>query len=174
LVYGGTDADVALEVWNSVGAGTATYGNQTSTVTDSQGNPQVVKWSRPTAVPIWVTATAYYDATQWPANSDAAVAQAALSALLTYGASFAIGVDVRLSPLMGAMMRGPSQTDTSGNAVSPAAPSSAPVTGILEVSPLYFGTAPGPSGNTTVAISLRQIATFDSSRCTITASSETP
>ncbi len=174
LVQNGTDADIALAVWKSVGAGTAMYGNQTTVITDTQGNSQTVKWSRPTAVPIYVTATVYYDASQWPASSDATVAQAAVSALLTYASTSSIGLDVRLSALMGAMMRGPAQTDSTGAAVVPAVAGSGPVTGILEVTPLYFGTSVSPAVSTTVAISLRQIATFDTTRCTITATSETP
>lgn len=174
LVQSGTDQDITQAVWNAVGAGTATVGNQTGTATDTQGNPQIVKWSRPVAVPIYVTATVYYDASQWPAGSNALVAQAALSALLTYGDSFPIGVDVRQMPLGGAIINGPSQTDTSGNAVVPAVAGSVAAPGILDVSPLNFGTTVSPVTSTPVSVSVRQIATFDSSRCVITATSETP
>lgn len=174
LVQGGTTADIAQEIWNSVGAGTVTYGSTTSTVLDSEGNSQTVRWTRPTEVPIWVIATARYDASEWPSNSDARVAQAALSALLTFTEDFPIKRDVRLSPLAAAFLRGPSETNDSGNAVVPAADDSPPVPGLLEMDPLYFGTATGPTASTQITISSRQIATFASTRCTITASTEEP
>jgi uncharacterized phage protein gp47/JayE len=176
LVQGGTDQDIIQAIWESVGAGTATYGNQTpGTATDSEGNAQTVNWSRPVAVPMYVTATAQYDASQWPSGSDSVVAQSALSALLTYGEQqVQIGVDVRFTKLAAAMMTGPSATDSDGSAVVPAPVGSIATPGLLEISPLYFGTSPSPLTSTTVSISRRQIATFDSSRCTITASAETP
>lgn len=174
MVQGGTDQDIADAVWKSVAAGTATYGNQTSTVTDSQGNAQTVHWTRPVSVPIYVTAVVNYDASQWPANSDAAVAAAATSALLTYGQAVAVGVDARTSPLNGAILFGPSQVDSSGSPVVPAAPSSAPVVGLLEVSQLYIGTAPSPASGATISIGTRQIAQYESANVSITATSETP
>lgn len=173
LVQNGTDADIAQEVWNSVGAGTAMYGNQTTVITDSQGESQTVKWSRPTEVPVYVTATVYYDASQWAASSETVVAQWALSALLTYAADVPIGLDVRSSALTGAFMRGPAGVDDSGT-FRIATEDDIAITGLLEVSPLYFGTTASPATSTTVSISLRQIATFDSSRCVITATTETP
>jgi uncharacterized phage protein gp47/JayE len=173
LVQNGTDQDITQAVWNEVGAGTATFGNQSGVATDSQGNPQVVSWSRPVAVPIYVTATVNYDAAQWPTGA-AFVQQAALSALLTYGDASAIGVDVRSSALAGAILFKPSATDADGNAIVPAPDGSTAAPGLLEVPTMLIGTTPGPASSTTVAISVRQIATFDSSRCTITAIAETP
>lgn len=172
LVQGGTSADIALEVWQSVGAGTATVGNQTSTVTDSQGNPQVVKWSRPVEVDIYVTATVYYDASVWP--SDASVVQAALSALLTYTNAPVIGLDIRISPLGAAIMRGPYELNDAGAAQVPAVAGSPMIPGLFEVTPIYIGTSPSPGSSTTIPIDIRSIGVFDSSRCVITASSETP
>jgi uncharacterized phage protein gp47/JayE len=176
LVQGGTDQDIVQAVWEAVGAGTATYGNQTPGVaTDSEGNAQVVNWSRPVEVPIYVTGIAQYDAAQWPTGSDALVAQAVLSALLTYGEQqVQIGVDVRMTRLATALMSGPSATDSDGLAVAPAPDGSVAVAGLLEISPLFFGTSPSPVTSTTVVITRRQIATFDSTRCVITASAETP
>lgn len=172
LVQGGTAQDITQAVWKAVGAGTATYGNQTGVATDSQGNPQIVNWSRPVQVLVYVTATVGYDSSQW--TSSALVVQAALSALLTYGEQFPIGTDVRASPLQGAILYKPSATDTSGNAVVPAPDGSVAAPGLLEVSPLYIGTSPSPGSSTTITISNRQLAVFDSSRCVITAVAETP
>jgi uncharacterized phage protein gp47/JayE len=176
LVQDGTDQDIIQAIWDAVGAGTATYGNQTpGTATDSEGNSQPVNWSRPVEVPIYVTATARYDAAQWAAGSDALVTQAILSALLTYGTQQGqIGVDVRLTKLGAAMLTGPQATDNAGLAVVPAPAGSVAAVGILEIDPLTFGTAPAPATSTQVAIGRREIAAFDSTRCTITAAAETP
>lgn len=175
LVQDGTDQDIIQAIWEAVGAGTGTYGNQTpGTATDSESNPQTVNWSRPVAVNIYVVATAYYDASQWPASADALVQQAALSALLTYGETFPIGVDVRAAPLRGAIIYKPSATDSAGVAVVPAPATASAAPGILDVDPMYIGTAPAPSTSVAVAVSRRQRASFDSTRCTIMASAETP
>lgn len=173
LVYGGTTQDIAQAIWDSVGAGTRTYGNRSDTVLDSEGNNQTVNWSRPTEVQIWVYATGRYQASEWPDGSDSVVAQAMLSALLTSTASWPPSRDVRTSPLNAAFMRGPAGT-TGGIAIVPADPSSDPVTGLLEVDPLYISTASGVTGTTQISIGTRQIAVFDASRCFITATTEDP
>lgn len=174
LVRDGTDADIAQAIWDSVGAGTATYGTTTATVVDSEGNDQTVRWTRPTPVPIYVTLTAYYDAAAWPAGSETLVAQTVLSALLTYTEDYPTGRDARTSPLNAAVMRGPAETDDDGLAVVPASAGASAVPGLLEVTPLYIGIAASPITSTPIVISRREYASFDSSRCIITATPETP
>ncbi len=172
MVQGGTTADIAQAVFDSIPAGMQAIGNRTDTVYDSEDNLQSIAWTRPTEVQIWVTAVGRYEAREWPSGSDTLVANAMLSALLTYTADWPISRDVRISPLIGAMMRGPAETDDSGTAVVPAADGSAPVAGLLEVETLYIGSASGPTGSAQVSVSARQIAVFDSSRCSITATTE--
>lgn len=176
LAQDGTDQDIIQAIWDAVGAGTGTFGNQSvGMAIDSEGNPQPVYWSRPVEVPIYVVATAKYDPSVWAVGSDAVVAQAILSALLTYGAQqVQISVDVRLTKLSAAMITGPQATDNDGLAVVPAPAGSVAAAGILEIDPLFFGTAPAPVTSTQVPIGRREIAVFDSTRCTITAASETP
>lgn len=175
LVVGGTDADIALAIWQAVAAGTATVGTTQVTVADSQGNPQVVSFTRPQPVLIYITTTAKYDASVWSgSNPGASVAQAVLSALLTYGLTYVPGADLRAGALQAAALRGPSQVDANGNAVVPAISTSAPVPGLWQLDPLYIGTAPNPSSNAQITIGTRQFAQFDSSRCTITAAAESP
>jgi hypothetical protein len=175
LVLGGTTGDIAQAIWDSVGAGTRTYGTTSANAVDSEGTTQVVYFTRPTEVPIWVIGVGRYDASQWLAtsNPNAVVAQSMLSAFLTYTADWPAKLDVRQSPLTGALMRGPAGT-TGGVAIVPADPASPPVPGLLEVETLYFGTATGPASSAQIAIGAREIATFDSSRCDFTATSEDP
>lgn len=175
LVQDGTTADIAQAIWDSVGAGTRTYGTRSDTVVDSEGQNQTVNWTRPSEIQIWVYGTGRYDASEWTdePNADSVVAQAMLSALLTATADWPIARDVRTSPLNGAFMRGPAGT-TGGLALVPADPGAPPVPGLLEVDPLYISTATGVTGTSQISITARQIAVFDSSRCFLTASSEEP
>jgi hypothetical protein len=177
LVQDGTDADIAQAIWDSVGAGTYTYGSSSAYATDSEGNSQLVRYTRPTGVPIWVTATGRYQASAWPAGSDGIVAQAMLSALLTYTTGYPIGRDVRQSPLSAAMLRGPYAvgfSGTSGYAIVPAPDGSPAIPGLLEVDTIFIGTATGPTSSAQLTLAGRQLAQFDSSRCSITASTEDP
>jgi hypothetical protein len=55
VVAGGTDADIADELWNhGKGAGIATNGTTSVTVVDSMGYSHVMKFSRPTEKKMWV------------------------------------------------------------------------------------------------------------------------
>jgi hypothetical protein len=174
LVREGTDQDITQAVWDSVGGGTRTYGNTSGVATDSEGQPQTVYWTRPTPVPMYVTAVGRYNAELWPSGSEVAVANLMLSAFLTYAADFPLALDVRASPLNGAIMRGPAETDDDGDPVVPASPDSVAVPGLLEVESLTFGTTVSPVTSTQVAIAAREYAEFDSARCVFTATTEEP
>lgn len=71
LVQGGADQDIYNALWASVAAGINTDGTSVGTVTDSQGNPQTLRFERPTLVPIYERITVTYDATKY--GGDAAV-----------------------------------------------------------------------------------------------------
>lgn len=171
LVQDGTDGDIAQTVWDSVGAGTRTYGNTSGTATDSEGNTHTVYWTRPTQVQIWVYGVGRYDATEWPSGSETVVAETMKSALLTYTADWPPAKDVRTSPLIAAMMRGPAGT-TGGVALVPAPDGSDPVPGLLELETISISTATGVTGTAQIAITGRQIAVFDSTRTFLTATTE--
>lgn len=91
VVQGGSDADVAEEIWLSKPAGIQTYGNTDFTITDSQGDPQVIFFSRPTPIYIWANVVlTLYSEENFPANGLALVQQA----IFAYGESLGVGVDV--------------------------------------------------------------------------------
>jgi uncharacterized phage protein gp47/JayE len=93
ILLGGTDADIGNAIWLSKPAGIETYGNTKVTIQDSQGNNQVIFFSRPVPVYIWVSVTlTLYANETFPANGDALVAQA----ILAYGNSLATGEFVLL------------------------------------------------------------------------------
>lgn len=101
VVAGGSDADVAEEIWLSKPAGIQTFGNVNSgagvPITDSQGGTQIIHFSRPTPIYIWVqlTLTLYTEET-FPTNGIQLVADS----ILAYGQSLGIGVDVLLQRVL--------------------------------------------------------------------------
>lgn len=167
LVLGGLDADIALAIWEAVGGGIATFrdpgaNGRTTVVTDSMGVPQTVYWSRPVAVPVYIVTTVLYDqsAGVFPANGSDQIK----GALKTFGDTYEIGRDVRASALISAVFDGPVSTVAGAE----------PCPGILDVSPLYLGTAPAPGTSNPITITSRQLATFDTSRITVTLVGGTP
>jgi len=149
LVLGGASADIAAALFATVAAGIGTYGGTTETVTDSMGIDHDVSFSRPTAVPIYVALTLTYDASLYPSDGDAQVKQA----IVDYGDTFRTGWDVRSSALLARVFAVP---------------------GVLDVTVCNIGTAPAPSGSTTITTTARELATFDTSRVTVSSSSATP
>lgn len=93
VVQGGVPQTITQTVWDSKPAGIETFGNQTGTALDSQGVGQVVKWSRPTEVPIWATVDIDTDA-NFPAGGQALVEQA----IIDYINGLGIGKDVVVYP----------------------------------------------------------------------------
>jgi uncharacterized phage protein gp47/JayE len=93
VVEGGANQVIGNQIWLSKPAGIATFGNQTVNVTDSQGGNQVIFFSRPTPVYLWVNMTlTLYSEETFPPNGIELVREA----ILAYGESLGIGVDVLL------------------------------------------------------------------------------
>jgi len=91
VVQGGTDEDVANKIWETKPAGIQTFGNTNFTITDSQGDPQVMNFSRPTPIYIWVDVDlTLYDEETFPSNGVSLVKQA----IVNYGSTLGIGEDV--------------------------------------------------------------------------------
>jgi uncharacterized phage protein gp47/JayE len=93
IVQGGADQDIADKIWEVKPAGIATYGSETETVEDSEGNSQTIYFSRPTSKYGWVKVV--YTLTPeetFPAGGIAAIKQS----LLDFGNTFEIGQDMYL------------------------------------------------------------------------------
>ena len=87
VVEGGSDADVANKIWLTKPAGIETFGNTSFTITDSQGELQVINFSRPTPIYIWVTvALTLYSEETFPPNGQDLVA----ASINTYGNNLGI------------------------------------------------------------------------------------
>lgn len=148
MVIGGDDQAIAQAVWTKAG-GIATYGTTTKTVIDTAGNPHDVKFSRPTELDIWVDIEMTYDASLWPENGEDQV----IAAVVAFGDTGAVGK----------------------NAVSSAIGAQAfKVAGALDVVHCYIGLSNPPVSPNTIPVSLLQIARYDTSRVTVTATAATP
>jgi uncharacterized phage protein gp47/JayE len=91
IVEGGSNNDIANKIWQTKPAGIQTFGNTSATITDSQGNSQVIYFSRPTPIYVWVqVALTLYTEESFPTNGLQSVAEA----INNYGNSLGVGVDV--------------------------------------------------------------------------------
>lgn len=149
LVLGGDDDAVAAAIFASVAAGILAHGTTTETVTDSQGIDHDVGFTRPDEIEVYVIAHVTFDADKYPDDGDDQVA----AAILALGETYPGGLDVRANALRAPVFA---------------------VSGVLDVPNLYIGTAPTPSAETTITITTRQIAAFDSSRISVVSASGTP
>jgi uncharacterized phage protein gp47/JayE len=152
LVLGGADADVAATLFNQVAAGIATCpasGGTSVTVYDSQNNPHVINFLRPTTVPIYVIIHITYNALTWPSDGSAEVQDA----ITVFGDGYAVGFNVVSSALLAQAFSVP---------------------GVLDVPLIYIGTAPSPSSSATIPITYSQLATFSTANITVVAASGTP
>lgn len=148
VVEGGSDADVANKIWLTKPAGIQTFGNTSFTITDSQGEQQVINFSRPTPIYIWVTvALTLYPEETFPPNGQDLVA----AAINTYGNDLGIGVDVLLQRVLAQIFTVPGIA----SGVMQIAATNGPGD-----SPLY--------GTEDIPIQENEIAVFDLSRITVT------
>ncbi len=148
VVEGGSDADVANKIWLTKPAGIQTFGNTSFTITDSQGEQQVINFSRPTPIYIWVTvALTLYSEETFPPNGQDLVAEA----INTYGNNLGIGVDVLLQRVLAQIFNVPGIASGAMQIAATNGPGDSPL----------YGTADIP-------IQENEIAVFDLSRITVT------
>ncbi|MCC6178803.1 MAG: baseplate J/gp47 family protein [Phycisphaerales bacterium] len=150
LVEGGADADLRSAIFAAVAAGIETVGGVSGTVADSGGNSHTIKFTRPSVVNIYVAITLTKDPARFPLDGDAQVRAAIVAA----GDQRGLGFDVVSSRIAGDVF--------------------AAVPGVLDVTAVLVSTAPGPTLPTTIPISLRQRADFDTSRITVVSTSGVP
>jgi uncharacterized phage protein gp47/JayE len=94
LVVGGTDADIGAKLWECTAGGIELYGIVSVNVVDSQGNTQVVKYTKAVEVTINVEVTiVVYNAKTLPSNYVALIQDA----VVAYGMAFEIGQDLIIS-----------------------------------------------------------------------------
>lgn len=101
VVQGGSDSDVAYKIWNTKPAGIQTFGNINGgagvPIVDSMGNTQVIFFSRPSPIYIWVqVALTLYTEESFPVNGVDLVS----ASILNYGNNLGIGIDVLLQRVL--------------------------------------------------------------------------
>lgn len=97
FVQGGDEQEVADAIWLNKPAGIKTMGDITKTVVDSQGVNQIIKFSRPVEVEIFINIEVTRDTSPtslWPSNG----ADLVRAALASYINSLTIGDDVIVYP----------------------------------------------------------------------------
>lgn len=149
----GFSADQAIRdcIFANVAAGIATHGAVTGTSTDSQGVTHEIDFSRPTAVPIYVAFTVIKDPELYPADGDAQI-KSAVAAIGTMKGS-GNGKDAVASLISAQAFK---------------------VSGVIDVVSCFIATTPSPTTSVTVSIDTRHLATYDTSRVTVSSSSGTP
>lgn len=100
VIAGGLNADIAQSIWRSKPAGIKSFGNTTVITLDSQGNNQAISFSRATNQYIWVIATIVLNPQEtFPTNGLQLVSEA----ILAYGQSLGIGIDVLIQRVQSAV-----------------------------------------------------------------------
>lgn len=138
VVQGGDSSTIANTIWQAKPAGIETDGNVSVDIVDSQGQTHTIRFSRPTAVPVYIIANITID-DSYPAGGDAAVA----SALVAYGDSLGIGKELIVVPKLISQI--------------------ANIQGIQDAV-LLVGIAPGPTLSDNITPSSFEVLEFDTSR----------
>lgn len=149
LVRGGDDQDIFDTLFDQVAAGIKTHGTEEGTVEDDEGTEHTIKFSRPDEIEIYVDVEVTIDEDLYPEDGDDQIK----AAIIAYGDAQKCGKNAVATALIAQVFS---------------------VTGVLDVTVLHIGTAADPSASTTIAISLRELATYDTSRITIVTTPGTP
>ena len=140
IVVGGVDQDIADVIWLKKPAGILSFGFTTVEVTDSQGIPHDISFSRPTEIDIYVE----IDLTtfpEYPSNGDDLIKQAIVDYAngdLVEGRDFGLSDDVIYTRLY------------------------TPINSVQghEIDGLRIGTSPSPTGTDNIPISITEISKF--------------
>jgi len=147
VVEGGTNEAIANQIWQTKPAGIQTFGNTSFPITDSQGSTQVIYFSRPTQIFIWVNVVlTLYSEETFPNNGIQLVAQS----IFNYGVSLGVGIDVLLQRVVAQIFNVPGIA--SGNMTLAS-------TASLEASPIF--------GTSDISIEDNQISVWDLTRISV-------
>lgn len=141
LVQGGTNQDIYDEIFDKKAAGIESYGTLSGTATDTQGNSHTIKFSRPTAINIYLEIDLTTNA-DFPTDGLDLVE----AGVLAYGDQLQIGEDVIVFPVL--------------------IGSFDDVPGIEDVA-IRIGTAASPTLDDNIVIAETELADFDSTRITV-------
>jgi uncharacterized phage protein gp47/JayE len=145
-----TNAQVAAAIFQSKPSGMESYGTTSVSVTDSTGEPNIVKFSRATIKNVWLEFDLVVDANRFPLTGATLVKEAVVAAGLS---SLNLGIDV-----ISAKMKAAALT----------------VQGVIDAPTLRLGFAASPVGTANLVITGRQIASLDTARITVATTTGTP
>jgi uncharacterized phage protein gp47/JayE len=135
---------IAQTIWDSKPAGISAYGSLTGKAVDVLAHDQIVAWTQAEEVPIYVAISA----TTASGFGLTGVGVANIkSAMVAYGATLRDGDDVIREHVRAQGFQ---------------------VVGVIDVPDARIATTPTPTGTTNIPITIRQIATFDTSHVTVT------
>ena len=142
IVSGGLSTDIANAIWDNKPIGILSYGNTTVSISDVQGFPHDISFSRPDPVVIYISMNITTDV-NFPPNGNDAIR----SALIEYfQANFGTGDDVIYSRLYTPINSIPGH----------------------EVVSLTIGTSPAPVGTSNIVIAFDEIASLNTTNIIIT------
>ncbi|WP_196595254.1 baseplate J/gp47 family protein [Pectinatus frisingensis] len=148
VVEGGTDSEIASEIFTHKSAGIDTYGSVLESVQDTQGISHNISFNRPTTVKVWLKAVI-------TKNSEDTWADDTLNTikelLLTAGEDYLVGEDVILQRFLGNIY-----SNTTG-------------VGYIALTAATGDTA-GTYSSDNITITPRQVATFEASRIEVSLS----
>lgn len=148
----GDDQALAELIAISKTGATGTNGLASKIVTDSQGFSESIYYTRPSPLTLYIAITIVVNGKVFPLDGITQVQTAILNyAALEYGP----GGKVYLRPLSGAVF--PNPLDASLG-----------VPGVVNITAFTCDTNPVPVGTTDIAVGVRQVASFDSSRIAVT------
>ena len=143
IVEGGSDADIAEAIFESVGAGIGTTGTTVVSHYDSvSGDSYDIRFSRPSDISIYVIANLTVDAT-YPVDGDTQVENALIA---SFAANQDLGDDVVQTALY-----------TPVNTVS----------GITRIDSIYIGLTAGPTGTANIPIDVDEVAVTSALEITV-------
>lgn len=149
LVEGGDPVAIAQAIFNKRPGGIRAYGTTAETISDSESNSYTIAFSRPDLINITVSIQDLYDGNVYPPPSfpDTAIQDA----LVLRQNAQKVGKDVVVSSIIAGLFRD--------------------VPGLIDIPVLFVAlTSGGPLGATTLPMTPRQKATFDTSRISVQSS----
>lgn len=141
LISGGDSDEIAATIFASKAAGVETFGSTSVTITDSQDYEHLIKFNRPTSVPIYLEVDVTTNV-RFPIDGETLLK----NQVIAYGATLSMGDNVIVTPALVSYL--------------------GEVNGITDLT-IRIGKTASPVTDDNVEIEVRELAEFDTSRITI-------
>ncbi len=135
--------EIAQVIWDGRAGGIKTFGSTSGTAIDDLGLARTQNFNRPTAKPVYFAVSIVIDSVIFPADGDLQIKLA----MVAHGQTLKPGEDVARNSFMGPIFS---------------------IAGVQNVTVLHLGFAATPTLDADLVIAVRERATFDTSRITIT------